>query len=116
MLAIKQILAIAYKETRLWLQVPGNWLSILLVPFVFITILGSVFGGSTPLRFMPPTKIRATGADVIGIAENSPNLELEYSGWREADRRGLGERMAAVVAPDLAQRQDRGGRRHLAHH
>ncbi len=49
MLAIKQILAIAYKETRLWLQVPGNWLTILFVPFTFIAILGGAFGGSTPV-------------------------------------------------------------------
>ncbi len=103
MLAIKQILAIAYKETRLWMQVPGNWLTILLVPFVFITILGSVFGGSTPVfTIYAANEDRGSlGADVIKLLQDSPNLELEVLDSQvEADRRvGQGERMAAVVVP-----------------
>src|SRR4030067_549670 len=96
MLALKQILAIAYKETRLWLQVPGNWLTILLVPFAFIAILGSVFGGSTPVFtiYAANEDQGDLGADVIELLEDSPNLELELvDSQAEADRRGgKGER------------------------
>src|SRR3989304_12716 len=103
MLAIKQILAIAYKETRLWLQVPGNWLTILLVPFAFIAILGSVFGGSNPVFtiYAANEDQGDLGADVIEQLEDSPNLELEMlDSQTEADRRvGKGERTAAVVIP-----------------
>ena len=103
MLAIKQILAIAYKETRLWLQVPGNWLTILLVPFTFIAILGGVFGGSTPVfTIYAANEDRGTlGKDVIKLLEDSPSLEVEIlDSQAEADRRvGQGERMAAVVVP-----------------
>jgi ABC-2 type transport system permease protein len=103
MLAIKQILAIAIKETRLWLQVPGNWLTILFVPFTFIAILGGVFGGSTPVfTIYAANEDQGTlGQDVIRLLEDSPNLELEVlDSQAEADRRvGQGERMAAVVIP-----------------
>ena len=103
MLAIKQILAIAVKETRLWLQVPGNWLTILLVPFTFIAILGGTFGGSTPVfTIYAANEDQGTlGKDVIRLLEDSPSLELEILESRaEVDRRvGQGERMAAVVIP-----------------
>ncbi len=103
MLAIRQILAIAYKETRLWLQVPGNWLTILLVPFAFITILGAIFGGSNPVfTIYAANEDRGTlGADVIKLLKESPNLEVEMlDSQAEADRRvGKGERMAAAVIP-----------------
>ena len=103
MLAIKQILAIAYKETRLWLQVPGNWLTILFVPFTFIAILGGVFGGTTPVFtiYAANEDQGDLGQDVIKLLEDSPSLELEILDSRaEADRRvGQGERMAAVVIP-----------------
>ena len=103
MLTIKQILAIAYKETRLWLQVPGNWLTILLVPFAFIAILGSVFGGSTPVFtiYAANEDQGDLGANVIKLLEDSPNLEVELLASRaEADQRvGKGERMAAAVVP-----------------
>src|SRR5512139_3210833 len=103
MLAIKQILAIAYKETRLWLQVPGNWLTILFVPFTFIAILGGVFGGSTPVfTIYAANEDQGTlGKDVIELLEDSPSLELEIlASQAEADRRVCqGERMAAVVIP-----------------
>ena len=103
MLAIRQILAIAYKETRLWLQVPGNWLTILLVPFAVLTILGAIFGGSTPVfTIYAANEDRGTlGADVVKLLKESPNLELEMlDSQAEADRRvGKGERMAAAVIP-----------------
>ena len=103
MLAIKQILAIALKETRLWLQIPGNWLTILFVPFTFIAILGGVFGGSNPVfTIYAANEDRGDlGKDVIRLLEDSPTLELEIlASQAEADRRvGQGERMAAVVIP-----------------
>jgi ABC-2 type transport system permease protein len=103
MLAIKQILAIAYKETRLWLQVPGNWLTILLVPFTFIAILGGVFGGSTPVFtiYAANEDQGDLGKEVIRSLEDSPSLEVEIlASQAEADRRvGQGDRMAAVVVP-----------------
>ncbi|MBM2848715.1 MAG: hypothetical protein HW418_1657 [Anaerolineales bacterium] len=103
MLTIKQILAIASKEIRLWLQVPGNWLTILLVPFAFIAILGSAFGGSTPVFtiYAANEDQGDLGADVIELLDDSPNLELQLlDSQAEADRRvGKGERMAAVVIP-----------------
>jgi ABC-2 type transport system permease protein len=103
MLAIKQILAIALKETRLWLQIPGNWLTILFVPFTFIAILGGVFGGSTPVfTIYAANEDRGTlGKDVIKLLEDSPSLEVEsLESQAEADRRvGQGDRMAAVVIP-----------------
>jgi ABC-2 type transport system permease protein len=103
MLAIKQILAIAYKETRLWLQVPGNWLTILLVPFTFIAILGGVFGGSTPVFtiYAANEDQGDLGKDVLRLLEDSPSLEVEIlASQAEADRRvGQGDRMAAVVVP-----------------
>lgn len=116
MLAIRQILTIAYKELRLWLQVPGNWLSILLVPFAFIVILGSIFGGDTPVFTLYGVNEDAgeRGAEVIKQLQDSPNLELEMLSSRaEADRRvGQGSRMAAVVIPaDFSQAvlTDQGG-------
>lgn len=116
MLIIRQILAIAYKEIRLWLQVPGNWLTILLVPFAFIAILGSVFGGSTPVFtiYAANEDKDDLGADVIKLLDDSPNLELELlDSHAEADRRvGKGERMAAVVVPadfSAAVKTDAGG-------
>ena len=103
MLAIKQILAIALKETRLWLQIPGNWLTILFVPFTFIAILGGVFGGSTPVfTIYAANEDQGTlGKDVIRLLEDSPSLEVEIlDSQAEADRRvGEGERMASVVIP-----------------
>jgi len=103
MLAIKQILAIAYKETRLWLQVPGNWLTILLVPFAFIAILGSVFGGSNPVfTIYAANEDRGDlGVKVIELLDDSPNLQLDIlDSQAEADLRvGKGERTAAVVVP-----------------
>jgi ABC-2 type transport system permease protein len=116
MLAIRQTLAIAYKEARLWLQVPGNWLTILLVPFAFITILGAIFGGSTPVfTIYAANEDRGTlGADVIRLLKESPNLELEMlDSQAEADRRvGKGERMAAAVIPadfSVAVKTEAGG-------
>jgi ABC-2 type transport system permease protein len=116
MLRIKQILSIAYKETRLWLQSPGNYLTILLVPFAFISILGAVFGGNNPVFtiFAANEDQGDLGAEVIELLEDSPNLTLVIlEDQAEADRRvGNGERTAAVIIPpDFSQavKTDAGG-------
>lgn len=117
MLTIKQILTLAEKELRLWLQSPGNWLTILLVPFAFIALLGAVFGGGTPVFtiFAANEDKGDLGADVISLLQDSPYLELELlSSQVEADWRvGRGERMAAAVIPanfSEAVKTDQGGR------
>jgi ABC-2 type transport system permease protein len=117
MLTIKQILTLAEKELRLWLQSPGNWLTILLVPFAFIALLGAVFGGGTPVFtiFAANEDKGDLGADVIKQLQDSPYLKLELlSSQAEADRRvGRGERMAAAVIPadfSEAVKTDQGGR------
>jgi len=103
MLTLKQILNIAQKELRLWLQVPGNYLTILLVPFAFIAILGTIFGGKNPVFtiYAANDDEGDLGSDVIELLKDSPNLKLEMLESRSAaDRRvGNGERMAAVVVP-----------------
>jgi len=103
MLTIKQILTIAEKELRVWLQTPGNWITVLLVPFAFIAILGNIFGGGTPVFtiFAANEDKGDLGAEVIKQMEASPYIKLEVlPSQAEADRRvGSGERMAAVVIP-----------------
>ena len=46
---MRKSLAIAWKELRLWLQSPGNWLVVFLVPFAFIGVFGSVFKEGSPV-------------------------------------------------------------------
>ena len=117
MLTIKQILTIAGKEFRIWLQTPGNWLTILVVPFAFITILGAVFGGGTPTFtiFAANEDKGDLGAEVLKQLEDSPYLKLEIlDSQAEADRMvGRGERMAAAVIPadfSAAVKTDLGGK------
>src|SRR5512142_3228468 len=117
MLSIKQILTLAGKELRIWLQSPGNWLTVLLVPFAFIALLGAVFGGGTPVFtiFAANEDKGSLGADVIKQLQDSPYLRLELlPSQAEADRRvGRGERMAAAVIPanfSEAVKTDQGGR------
>jgi ABC-2 type transport system permease protein len=102
---LRQIFAIAYKELRLWLQVPGNWLVVFLVPLAFIGILGSVFG-KTGLPVVTVFAVNADkgerGAEIIDLLAKSENLEFEMlSTQAEADARvAKGDRMAAVVIPE----------------
>jgi ABC-2 type transport system permease protein len=101
----RQIFAIAYKELRLWLQVPGNWLVVFLVPLAFIGILGSVFG-KTGLPVVTVFAVNSDkgerGAEIIDLLAKSENLEFEMlSTQAEADARvAKGDRMAAVVIPE----------------
>lgn len=101
---LTQIWVIARKELRLWLQQPANLVVILLVPFLFIWIMGAVFGSSgmpTVAVFAVNLDPGANAARVLTALQDSPNLEVQLLSDRaEADRRvGQGERMAAVVIP-----------------
>ena len=101
---IRKILTIAIKELRLWLQVPGNWLTVFLVPLAFIGILGSVFGKGTPVVtvFAVNADRGEQGAEIIDLLANSGNLSFEMLDTQaEADSRvAKGDRMAAVVVPE----------------
>jgi ABC-2 type transport system permease protein len=102
---LRKIFAIAYKELRLWSQVPGNWLVVFLVPLTFIGILGSVFGkGGMPVVtvFAVNADKGERGAEIIELLAKSENLEFEMLATQaEADARvAKGDRMAAVVIPE----------------
>lgn len=100
---LRKIFSIAYKELRLWLQTPGNWLVVFLLPLAFVGILGSVFGKGTPVItvFAVNEDKGERGAEIIGLLENSENLEFEMLDTQaEADARvAKGDRMAALVIP-----------------
>jgi len=101
---IRKILAIAWKELRLWLQSPGNWLVVFLVPVAFIGIFGSVFKEGTPVVtvFAVNEDSGELGEEIIDLLEDSSNLEFDMlESKAEADRRvGKGDHMAAVVIPE----------------
>ncbi len=101
-----QVMTMFKKELHLILQKPGDWIVILLVPFAFIWILGSAFGGAggNPTVAVYLVNEDTTGeraAQAVKALQDSPNLEIEILPNRaEADRRvGAGERMAAVIIP-----------------
>ncbi len=100
---LRKIISIAHKEFRLWVQVPGNWLVVFLLPFAFIGILGSVFRGGTLVvtAYAVNEDQGEHGAEIIELLEKSENLEFEILATQaEADQRvGKGDRMAAVVIP-----------------
>lgn len=100
----RKIFAIAMKELRLWLQVPGNWLVVFLLPFAFIGLLGSVFSGGTPVVtvYAVNEDKGEHGEEIIELLEDSENLAFEMLATRaEADQRiSRGDRMAAVVVPE----------------
>lgn len=101
---LRKIFSIAGKELRLWLQSPGNWLTVFLVPLAFIGILGSVFAKGTPVItvFAVNEDRGEYGAEIIELLANSENLEFEMVATQEeADARvARGDRMAAVVIPE----------------
>jgi ABC-2 type transport system permease protein len=100
---VNKIMAIASKELRLWLQAPGNWLVVFLVPFAFIGILGSVFSQGTPVVtvYAVNEDQGEQGAEIIDLLGESDNLTFDMlDSQAEADRRvANGDRMAAVVVP-----------------
>jgi ABC-2 type transport system permease protein len=92
------------KELKLWLQRPGQWVVLFLAPFLFVAVMGQVFGGGSA----PTVTIYAVdedggrgGRQVMDAIEDIDNLKLEFlSSHAEADERvGRGQRMAAVVIP-----------------
>src|SRR3972149_2751888 len=98
---LQQIFAISFKELRLWLQTPGHWLTVFLVPLAFIGILGSVFAKGTPVVtvFAVNADKGERGAEIIELLAKSDNLEfIMLDTQAEADQRvAKGDRMAAVV-------------------
>ncbi len=102
---LKQIWAITRKDQRLFAQQPGEWAVIFLTPFLFIAIMGQIFGGSgtpTVAIYAVNEDSGKSGQQVIDRLEDSANLEVQVLDSRdEADQRvGKGQRMAAVVVMD----------------
>ena len=102
---LRHIWAITRKELQLWLQKPGQWITVFLVPFVFIAVLGRVFGGGGS----PTVTVYAVNEDdsrearqAMDLIGDVKHLELQVLPSREeADLRvGKGQRMAAVVVPE----------------
>lgn len=101
---IEQIWSITRKDLKIWAKKPGQWAIIFLVPFLFIWIMGAIFGrGGTPTVaiFVANEDLGQSGAQVVKALQTSENLEVTLLTTRaEADRRiGAGERMVAVVIP-----------------
>ncbi|HSG42296.1 MAG TPA: ABC transporter permease [Anaerolineales bacterium] len=97
------MLSVAYKEFRLWLQTPANWLVVFLVPFAFIGIFGVTFLEGTPVVTVYGVNEDQgeLGEEIITLLQKSDNLELEMLTTQdEADALVTkGTRMAAIVIP-----------------
>jgi ABC-2 type transport system permease protein len=101
---LKQIWSLTRKELKIWLQYPGQAAVLFLVPFLFMWIMGTVFGGGSLPRvaiFVVNEDSGPRGAEVLKTLQENPNLEVTILSARiDADHRiGVGERMAAVVIP-----------------
>ena len=100
----RKMMSIAYKELRLWLQSPGNWLTVFLVPLAFIGIFGATFQQGIPVItvYAVNEDKGELGSEIITLLEKSENLELEMLATQEeADELvNKGSRMAAVVIPE----------------
>ena len=100
----RNMLSIAYKEFRLWLQAPANWLVVFLVPFAFIGIFGVTFSEGTPVvTVYGVNEDRGElGEEIVTLLQKSDNLELEMlSTQDEADALVTkGIRMAAIIIPE----------------
>ena len=98
---ILKMLSVAYKELRLWLQSPANWVVVFLVPFAFIGIFGAVFKEGTPVVtiYAVNQDQGEHGAEILSLLDKSKNLDLEILATKEeADELvEKGSRMAAVV-------------------
>ncbi|MFL7871393.1 MAG: ABC transporter permease [Anaerolineales bacterium] len=97
----QKMISVAYKELRLWLQSPANWVVVFLVPFAFIGIFGAVFKEGTPVVtiYAVNEDQGEHGAEILSLLEKSQNLDLEILATKEeADKLvEKGSRMAAVV-------------------
>jgi ABC-2 type transport system permease protein len=101
---LRQIWSITKKDLRLWAQKPGEWAVLFLTPFLFITIMGQIFGRSSTPTIAIYAVVEDSGArgkQVISLLQDAKNLSVEILPSRaEADRRvGSGQRMAALVVP-----------------
>lgn len=100
----RKMLSVAYKELRLWLQSPANWVVVFLVPFAFIGIFGAVFKEGTPVVtiYAVNQDQGEYGAEIISLLDKSKNLDLEILATKEeADKLvEKGSRMAAVVVTE----------------
>ena len=100
----RKMMSIAYKEFRLWLQAPANWLVVFLVPIAFIGIFGATFSQGIPVItvYAVNEDKGELGEEIISLLEKSENLELEMLATQEeADELvNKGSRMAAVVIPE----------------
>jgi ABC-2 type transport system permease protein len=100
----QKMLSVAYKELRLWLQSPANWVVVFLVPFAFIGIFGAVFKEGTPVVtiFAVNQDQGEHGAEILSLLDKSKNLDLEILATKEeADKLvEKGSRMAAVVVTE----------------
>jgi len=101
---LRKMLSIAYKEFRLWLQSPANWIVVFLVPFAFIGIFGQVFKEGTPVVtvYAVNSDKGELGDEIFSLLEKSQNLDLEILPTQEeADELvNKGTRMAAIVVPE----------------
>lgn len=99
------IWAITRKDLKLLLKQPGEWLLLFLTPFLFIAIMGQIFGGEGPPRtvvFLVDEDDSRLSRQIVRALEESEGLELQRLASREdADVRvGRGDRMAAIVIPE----------------
>jgi ABC-2 type transport system permease protein len=102
---MRQILAFTWKEFRLWIQKPGSWIIVFVVPLIFAWIMMAVFGGSgTPVVTIFAVNLDESpaGTRVIDALLDSEHLKIEQLPTREeAEKRvGAGQHMAAVVVPE----------------
>jgi ABC-2 type transport system permease protein len=101
---IRKILALSWKELRLWVQKVDQWLVLFVAPILFILILGASFSGEATLTLPVYAANEDTGErgeEVMDALLDSRHLEVEVLESRaEADRLvGAGKRMAAIVVP-----------------
>src|SRR5690242_6399394 len=102
---MQQILAFTRKELQLWVQRPGSWFIVFVVPLIFIWIMLAVFGGSgasvITIYAVNLDKSPAS-ARVMDALLNSETLKIEQLPTREeAEKRvSAGQRLAAVVVPE----------------
>lgn len=100
---IAQAWSIARKEFRILAQQPSLFIIILLVPFLFMWIMGTVFGGGSPTVavFLVNEDNGDGSRQVVTAMNNAETLEVTVLASRaEADEKiGKGERMAAIIIP-----------------
>ncbi|HPH95619.1 MAG TPA: ABC transporter permease [Anaerolineaceae bacterium] len=100
---IAQIWSVTRKEFRILAQQPSLFAVLLLVPFLFMWIMGSVFGGGSPTVavFLVNEDDGAGSQQVVAALNNAGTLEVTaLSSRAEADKKvGKGERMAAIIIP-----------------